>query len=143
MGDATAAAYDPIYRALYPGDDAVDFVGLDIYNTGPNLDWGAPRWRSFGQVLREPYAALTAVSGKPIILAEVGSTEVGGSKSDWIADALSSATAAEFPRVQALVWFDVNKEQTWQIASTAPSLDAWGAAARSALFGANPLALLG
>ena len=76
-GAAPAAELEPIYRSLYPGDDAVDWIGLNVYNTGPVLDWGAPAWRPFDDILQEPYRAITAVSGKPLVLGEVGSTEVG------------------------------------------------------------------
>jgi beta-mannanase len=54
VGDADASAYAPIYCALYPGDDQVDWIGLDVYNTGPSLDWGAPYWRPFAQILAPP-----------------------------------------------------------------------------------------
>ena len=50
MGATTAATYLPLYWSLYPGDEYVDWLGLDIYNTGPSLDWGAPYWRTFPQV---------------------------------------------------------------------------------------------
>ena len=106
LGDATAAAYQATYQALYPWDSEVDLIGLDIYNTGPQLDWGAPTWRSFASVLAEPYKAITAVSSKPMILPEVGTTGVGGSKASWIAD-MFEHDLSQFPRVRALVWFDV------------------------------------
>jgi beta-mannanase len=124
LGQAPASAYAPIYEALYPGDDEVDYVGLDIFNSGPQLDWGAPGWRSFSQVLTVPYVAIGAVSSKPLILPEVGSTETGGSKANWISDALGSELG-EFPRVRALVWFDVDKEQAWSLGSSPASLGAW------------------
>jgi beta-mannanase len=135
LGDAPAAAYAPIYKSLYPGDDAVDWVGLDVYNTGPGLDWGAPYWRSFSQVLAAPYAALTSVSSKPVLLPEVGSAEQGGSKAAWITSALGSELAA-FPRVRALVWFDMNKEQPWQLHSSASALEAWQTAVSNPRFAA-------
>ena len=129
MGSLTAADYLPTYRALYPGDDMVDWVGLDIYNTGPSLDWGAPYWRSFQDVLREPYKAITQVSTKPLILPEIGSTETGGSKPEWLTQAMSSQLLSAFPRLRALVWFDVNKEAPWALDSSQLSLRAWTAAA--------------
>jgi len=133
MGDAPLDAYLPLYKALYPGDDAVDWAGLDIYNTGPSLDWGAPYWRSFDQVLRTPYEAITAVSSKPVVLPEVGCTEQGGSKGSWIAEAVSADSAQRFPKLRAMVWFDVNKEQAWQLASSEASLQAWRGALNAPL----------
>src|SRR5205823_14882155 len=90
VGSASASLHETTYRALYPGDDQVDWLGLDVFNTGPGLDWGAPTWRSFGEILANPYQAITAVSNKPLLLPEVGCAEIGGSKSDWITSALST-----------------------------------------------------
>jgi beta-mannanase len=125
IGAAPATWIEPIYRSLYPGDDQVDWVGLDIYNTGPQLDWGAPYWRSFSEVLAEPYAAVTAVApSKPLILPEVGSTEFGGSKAQWISDMFATGPT-RFPHLRALVWFDVDKEQPWNLDSSPAALQAW------------------
>jgi beta-mannanase len=133
MGDARASVYSSIYSALYPGDEYVDVVGLDIYNTGPGLDWGAPSWRTFSQVLSEPYRAVASLTDKPLILPEVGCTEVGGDKADWLASAFSMELS-QFPRVAAVVWFDVDKEQQWQLHSSPAALQSWAAASRSHIF---------
>ena len=82
------------------------------------------------------YEAATALSPKPVLLAEVGSTEVGGSKADWISSALGHELAG-FPRVRALVWFDVNKEQSWNLDSSSGSLAAWLSASTQPQFGAT------
>jgi beta-mannanase len=132
LGDATSSEYQPLYRSLYPGDSQVDWLGLDVYNTGPQLNWGAPYWRSFPEVLSEPYAALSGLADKPIILPEVGSVEAGGSKAAWIRDALSPEVADRFPRLQALVWFDVVKEAPWALTSSRSALEGW-------VSGATPL----
>jgi beta-mannanase len=128
MGDIKAEDYEQIYRSLYPGDALVDWLGLDIYNTGPNLNWGAPYWRSFDQALGEPYKAITAISGKPLVLPEVGCPEGGGSKAEWISGALTPQVASQFPQLKALVWFDVLKEEQWQLHSSASALEAWNRA---------------
>jgi len=138
MGTASAADYILVYRQLYPGDDLVDWIGLDIYNTGPALDWGAPYWRSFDDVLTQPYNAITAVSSKPLILPEIGTAEVGGSKPDWVTHAMSDQLLASFPRLRALVWFDLNKETAWELDSTQPALHAWLNAASQPLFTLAP-----
>ena len=124
LGDAQASTYESTYRTLYPGDDAVDWIGLDIYNTGPDINWGYAGWQTFAHALAAPYAAITSISSKPLILPEVGSTETGGSKAAWITSALTSELQ-QFPRVRALVWFDVNKEQPWNLDSSPAALQAW------------------
>ena len=125
LGDAPAARHEAVYRSLYPGDAEVDWVGLDVFNTGPALDWGAPYWRSFRDALSAPYEALARVSRHPLLLPEVGCTETGGSKATWIAEALSPDTAERFPRVRALVWFDTPKEQPWHLDSSPAARAAW------------------
>jgi hypothetical protein len=135
LGDATIDAHESRYRELYPGDDLVDWLGLDAFNTGPGLDWGTPRWRSFSEVLTRPYAAIAAVADKPILLAEVGSSETGGAKADWITSALTNELPL-FPRVRALVWFDITKDQedAWMLSSSPAAQAAWFAAASQPAF---------
>jgi hypothetical protein len=134
-GDAPAADYQPVFQSVYPGDNSVDWVALDVFNTGPELDWGAPRWRSFGEVLGPAYTAMTALTDKPIILAEVGSSEHGGSKADWITQALTDELP-QFPRVRALVWFDATKEHedAWTVSSSPSAFAAWIGAASQPMF---------
>jgi beta-mannanase len=128
LGDQSEAAHEARFRSVYPGDDMVDWLGLDAYNTGPDLDWGTPRWRSFGEVLSTPYAAITAIADKPVMVAEVGSSENGGSKADWITSALTTELPL-FPRVGALVWFDIAKEDAWELQSSPAAYAAWITAA--------------
>ncbi|MBV9547063.1 MAG: hypothetical protein JOY61_22060 [Chloroflexi bacterium] len=124
LGDAPASTYAEVYRSVYPGDDVVDWLGLDVFNTGPELNWGRPAWASFSDILAQPYAAISSLSDRPVILPEVGSTETGGSKATWLSSALTSELAS-FPRVRAVVWFDVQKEQPWNLDSSPASMQAW------------------
>jgi beta-mannanase len=135
LGGAPPEAYEPVYRSLYPGDAYVDWVGLDIYNTGPGLDWGAPSWRSFAEILDPPYRAVTALTARPLLLPEMGCAETGGSKAAWIADALTVQLPSRFPRVRAAVWFDTDKEERWALHSSDQVLSAWTAAAGRVLAG--------
>jgi mannan endo-1,4-beta-mannosidase len=86
--------------------------------------------------LSTPYAAITAISSKPVVLAEVGSSEIGGSKAEWIASALN-AELPLFPRVQALVWFDISKEDAWTVSSSPAAFAAWISAATQRGFTGN------
>ncbi len=91
----------------YPGDDVVDWIGLDGYNWGD--DDAGHRWQSFGEVFAPTYRALEALPNKPMMIAETGCVEAPPgattSKAEWIRSALEVELAA-FPRVRALVWFD-------------------------------------
>ena len=128
IGDRPLEDYLATYGAVYPGDDLVDMVGLDIYNTGTDLaSWGTPYWRSFDQVLAPPYRAVAALTGdKPVILAEVGSGESGGSKAEWITQAMTQSLPS-FPLVRGLVWFDIAKqgELAWTVKSSPSATAAW------------------
>ena len=137
MGDTHASVYEPLYRSVFPGDDVVDLVGADVYNTGPSLDWGAPRWRTFSEVLSEPYKAITAISTRPFIISEIGSAQVGGSKPAWIADALQPSTLARFPALRAIVWFDMNKEAQWSLDAGPDARQAWLSAGSQPMFAAG------
>ncbi len=130
MPGAQSAQYRAIYQSLYPGDDVVDWAGLDIYNGGADLpDWGG--WRSFVDILTVPYDALEAVTHKPVVLAEVGSAEDGGQKAEWINAAFHDLEQGQFPGVKALVWFDVDKEERWALHSSDTSLTGWLTALRT------------
>jgi mannan endo-1,4-beta-mannosidase len=92
--------------SLYPGDEYVDWTGLDGYNFGINP--AAPRgWMTFNQLFRSTYDEITEeiAPSKPLIISEVGCSEDGGSKAQWIAEALTSART-EYPQLRGLLWFE-------------------------------------
>ena len=106
----------------FPGDEHVDLVALDGYNWGTRLPEGA--WRDFEEIFRDGYAEVTALSRKPVMVAETASAEEGGSKAAWIRH-MARALPARFPRVETLVWFDTDKERDWRISSSPGSLAAF------------------
>lgn len=103
--------------AYYPGDTYVDWVGVSGYfNSRETPDY------LFGPVMKR-YAGR-----KPIMLAETGALEKGGTvKADWISALASWITA--HPSVAALVWFDTDNDKgntkNWRIDSTPGSLAAY------------------
>lgn len=102
--------------AYYPGDDYVDWTCVDGYNWGSS---NGDRWQSFQEVFTRIYPIL-AGKGKPIMIGEMASAEVGGDKAQWI-DQMVPALRDSFPMIKALVWFDVNKETDWRISSSPAS----------------------
>lgn len=109
--------------SLYPGDAYVDQVGLDGYNWGTSQSWST--WQSFWQVFGEGVGQLRSITGRPIWLGEVGSTESGGDKAAWITDLFT--TLAEHPEVRGFTWFSFDKETDWRIDSSSTSLEAFRA----------------
>jgi hypothetical protein len=104
----------------YPGDDYVDWVGLDAYNWGSSSS--CCQWESFDDLIDAPYQDYAAK--KPIMLPETASAEVGGDKGAWI-DAMHASLKTKYTAIHAVVWFDINKETDWRINSSATALAAY------------------
>lgn len=87
----------------YPGDDYVDWIGVDGYN------WGSPRWDTFSELYdssRYDYVLkdFACRYPKPQLIAEIGSVEGSSSKAGWIADTYSRLP--NFPFVRGIFWFN-------------------------------------
>jgi hypothetical protein len=121
-----AASFPPnAHNAMeryFPGEDVVDWLGLDGYN------WGAaPQgagWQSFAQIFHAAYHTLAALSPKPMMIAETACNEHGGDKAAWIRQAFADVKTA-YPRVRLLVWFDIDKECDWRMDSSPTTLSAF------------------
>ena len=107
--------------ALYPGDDAVDVVGLDGYNWGTSQP--GKHWQSFADVFAASITDIRSVSRRPLLLTEIGCAEVGGDKAAWISDFLAQVAAR--PEITGFVWFDTDKETDWRFDSSAPAAAAF------------------
>jgi len=108
---------DPLLA--YPGDEYVDWIGLDGYNWGTSQGWS--EWLPF----RSIYSSLiriysTAFPRKPIMIAEFASAEEGGDKAAWIEE-LPEALK-DMPQIRAVVWFNTQKEADWRVNSSPQSL---------------------
>lgn len=108
---------------LYPGDNYVDWVGMNGYNMGTAFPDTA--WQSFHQVFYPTYRDLQTLTSKPIMIGEMGSAEKGGDKASWISDTLNTQLVANFSKVKAFIWFELNKETDWRINSSATALGAF------------------
>ena len=122
------------FGQYFPGESWVDYVALDGYNFG-TAGLGDDRWDSLYQVFASSYSEITALSSKPLIISETASGEAGGNKAEWIRTGFLSTIPTDFPHVAAVIWFDTDKEENWQINSTAASLSAYQEVVRSALYG--------
>ncbi|HEX8646254.1 MAG TPA: glycosyl hydrolase [Thermoleophilaceae bacterium] len=119
------------FTSFWPGDEYVDFLGLDGYN------WGAKwnNWESFEQVFDSSYRSITGLSRKPLIITEFGSNQAGGDKPAWVRHALSRGVAARYPQMRALVYFDnVQDGGDWRVDSSPASLSAFRSALSDPLF---------
>jgi beta-mannanase len=104
------------WQSYYPGDAYVDWMAFAGYNFGTGPDGYG--WSSFAAITSGIYADLAA-TGKPIMIAEMSSSEEGGDKAAWIS-AMVPALENTFPAIKALVWFDGACEggYTWCIDSS-------------------------
>ena len=111
---------------LYPGDKYVDWISLDAYNrgsqTGTGNQYAGSGWLNFSELIKPTYTSLVGIaSGKPVMIAEIGTVEQGGSKADWFTKALKYELKTNYPRIKALVYFNVNKNYDNRIESSATS----------------------
>jgi beta-mannanase len=125
-----------VFDEIYPGDDYVDWVALDGYN------WGTTRsgsdWTSLAELFDPSYDALTAMTNKPVMIAETASAEAGGDKAAWIREGLLKDVPSRLPRVEAVIWFNTDKEANWRVDSSVRALEAYRDVATSPLYGGLP-----
>jgi hypothetical protein len=117
------------WRNYYPGDRYVDWVGIDMFNWGSRRSWSS--WRSFASLFAPVYSDYAR--RKPIMIAETGSVEAGGSKARWIDDARRSIKRA-FPSIGAFVWFHANFVEDWRVDSSADAFAAFRGMAKDPYF---------
>jgi hypothetical protein len=122
------------YATVYPGDDYVDWVGLDGFN------WGTSRittsWRDISTTFRHSVDEVRAMTAKPLMIAEMGSSELGGDKAAWITDGFAQILT-DLPEVEAVIWFngiDPDWQVDWRVNSSTKSIDAFRAIATSDAF---------
>jgi len=95
--------YDALDTLAWPGRDYVDWIALDIFNYGTMVQGGA--WLDFRTLLEHQLEPVKRF-GKPVILAEVGTTAHGGDRADWWRDMARSLQDGAYPEVRAVVVFD-------------------------------------
>lgn len=126
--------------ALYPGDNFVDWIGLSVYN-----DTSRSNWRTFSDLFDGAYNAVTRISAKPLMIAEMGATEAGAprgtSKAAWISQTLLRDIPAHYPRVKLVNWFCCDKTQqgeaNYRFDSSNASLQAFRYAVNLPLYGGS------
>jgi len=127
-----ASLQDPAYlQSLYPGDDYVDWVGMSGYLRPPFRDGEAITFdTTFGATL----AQLRGISDKPIMLAEVGASEIEGHKPEWVRSFFEALGRPENSDIVGFAWFSLaittyvqgeRATNDWRIDSRADSLAAF------------------
>ena len=129
--DSKPGGVDPTswnnWTRYYPGDEYVDWVGIDGYN------WGGSEWSSFGAIFGPVYDSYAG--RKPIMICETGSVETGGNKAAWIANAGDWMKSHD--GVRAFVYFDTNQSSSgldWRVSSSSSSFSAFKTLANDPYF---------
>ncbi|HVD86887.1 MAG TPA: glycosyl hydrolase [Solirubrobacterales bacterium] len=123
--------------SLYPGDDYVDWTGIDGFNWGKRR--GSPGWQSFNQVYHRTYRQIVRriAPGKPLMISEIASSDRGGSKRAWIKNMLAEVRH-RYRKVRGLVWYDVDDRGTnWPIEKSKRSRNAFRRGIRSGAYRPN------
>jgi hypothetical protein len=124
--------------SLYPGDEYVDWTGLDGYNWGP----AKGGWTSFKSLYSSTYRAITGTiaPSKPMMIGEMGSSEKGGSKASWISETLAEIPS-EFPQIRGVLWFDTFDDgMDWPIESSDSASSAFASGIQNASYRTNTYA---
>jgi hypothetical protein len=150
----TSVGQHPPISQIYPGDDYVDWTGMDNYNRYPG-------WTSFNTIitgsgtdwlLNTYQSILDIAASKPIMLAEFGSKEDatdGQRKAEWLTDALMAQLPVNFPKIKAAVYFNWNTttdptdpDSSIVIESSAAAQTAFAHGIASSYYTANTFAFL-
>jgi hypothetical protein len=139
--DGVLTMRDDPYAPYYPGDDAVDWVGLTLYHFGDAWPWGENEVPEPGKFVQQVhgtydgngryedqsavpdfYGDFAVGHGKPMAIAETGAlynespTTPGASaydiKSAWIGQVYSPATRAQLPLLKLVNWFEIRKYES-------------------------------
>ncbi len=112
-----------IYTAedYYPGDDYVDWIGFDAYNSYG--DWGTPydTWAP----IYDRICALNETA--PVMIGETGCKEdpaVPGRKAEWVNQMFAET---RFARMKIITYFDTVGGFDWKFQTSQSSLDAFTA----------------
>lgn len=115
-------------EAFFPGEEFVDWIGIDGYNWGASQPWSS--WRTPQEVFGPMVARLRILSRRPLALTETASssTRAGGvdvaAKSGWITEFFGYVAEAAVD-ARMVVWFNEDKETDWAVFGGANGDEAW------------------
>jgi hypothetical protein len=133
-GDGTVSVEDDPYAPYYPGDDAVDWVGMSLYHWGAAHPWGeneVPEPDKFTEqltgeyngtggdysALPDFYADYAVEHGKPLAITETAALYAVGVegdaelelKQDWWQQVFGQDLPSRFPQLKMINWFEWRK----------------------------------
>ena len=130
-GNGRVTAVDDPYAPYWPGDDAVDWVGLSLFHWGDTYPWGENELPEPGKFLAQLtgeysglggdhralpdfYTVYGEQRGKPVAIAETGAFYAPGGggadesavKQAWAAQVLDPALGVRLPRLAMVNWVE-------------------------------------
>lgn len=96
----------------YPGDDVIDWMGVDPFNVVTNKNTGVTNmadWKSLSALI-SPWYAWASQHNKPLMLSAVGSREDPSDptrRAQWFTQAHSDMKTS-YPMVKGVIYYDVN-----------------------------------
>jgi len=134
--DGRLTMADDPYDPYYPGDEAVDWVGMSLYHWGDTYPWGeneAPEPGKFAALLTGDYRGANGDErevpdfydryalghGKPLAITETAAFFAPGGlgvdarviKEQWWNQVFDPETATRFPRLKMINWFEWSKHE--------------------------------
>jgi Glycosyl hydrolase family 26 len=106
---------------LYPGDQYVDYVGFTALNWGAGITQGShPGWRSLISIVKERMQSLPRLTKKPVIIAELASSAVGGNRPFWITKGYNDLYK-KYPQIVGMMYLNVDmtrfeNQPDWRLA---------------------------
>jgi hypothetical protein len=134
--DGTLTGADDPYAPYYPGDDAVDWVGMSLYHWGNTYPWGANVVPEPGKFLQQLTGTYNWAGGndlavpdfytqygqgrnKPVAIPETAALSVPGRggatelaiKQAWWRQLFDPRIPAEYPQLRMINWFEWKKTE--------------------------------
>ncbi|WP_426626030.1 glycosyl hydrolase [Leifsonia sp. McL0607] len=118
-------------QSLYPGDEYVDWVGLSGYLRPP---YSANQEFTFDNTFTPSLDMLRGITKKPILLSEVGASEIGGHKAAWVTSFFQALGQPQNSDVIGFSWFNLaitsyvqgeRATNDWRVDSRPDSLSAF------------------
>jgi hypothetical protein len=135
-GNGRLSMTDDPYGPYYPGDDAVDWVGMSLYHWGSAYPWGENELPEPGKFVDQltgeydgaggddtalpDFSAVWSVGrNKPLAITETaafhapgrGGADAAETKRRWWAQVLDPAATERVPRLAMVNWFEWDKQE--------------------------------
>jgi len=101
-------------KSYFPGDQYIDWIGVDGYNWFTCRSDNIAPWRSWTAIFDPARVFAAQHPSKPVMVAELGSVEdpaVPGRKASWLTDATLTLKRTSWSQFRGLIYY--NKRDRW------------------------------